>query len=80
MVFNAEVYMSLHSDTLSWFRDNRYLLLLLNLKLWINGEAANPNFTGIDELTIYRTWSEHANHYTTDAVQNLMIDKQNKRL
>jgi hypothetical protein len=26
---SPQVYMSLHSDTLSWFRDNRYLLLLL---------------------------------------------------
>jgi hypothetical protein len=40
----------------------------------LSGEATNSNFslwfdlTGGLEPTIYRTRSEHANHYTTDAV------------
>jgi hypothetical protein len=39
-----------------------------------SGEATNTNFVVFDltreefELTIYRTRGEHANHYTTDAV------------
>ena len=44
----------------------------------LSGEATNTNFIvfGLTrpglELTIYRTWGEHANHYTTDAVQFLV--------
>jgi hypothetical protein len=39
-----------------------------------SGEATNTNFVVLDltreefEPTIYRTRGEHANHYTTDAV------------
>jgi hypothetical protein len=66
--------MSLHSDTLFWFRANQSLLFLLNAACVLNGEATNTNFIvfgltrrGLDP-TIYRTRVEHANHYTTDAV------------
>ena len=43
-----------------------------------SGEAANANFIifGLTrpgfEPTIYRTQGEHANHYTTDAVDHLL--------
>ena len=49
------------------------------LQVWwalLRGEATNTNFIvfGLTqsrlEPTIYRTWGEHANHYTTDAVFN----------
>ena len=41
----------------------------------LRGEATNPTFIVLDltpsklEPTIYRTRGEHANHYTTDAVE-----------
>ena len=57
--------MSLHSDTLSWFRVNQSLLFLHN--------ATNTNlmvfgltWSGL-EPTIYCTRGEHVNHYTKDA-------------
>jgi hypothetical protein len=53
---SPRINMSLHSDTLFWFRANQYLLLL--------GEHANHYAT--DEPTIYHTWGDHANHYITD--------------
>ena len=41
----------------------------------LSGEATNTNFivlglTGL-ETTIYHTWGEHANHYTTDTASSL---------
>ena len=62
--------MSLHSDTLSWFRANPSLLLLL-----LSGEAWNTHFIVLGFIcpeldpTIYRTGDEYTNHYTTDAVK-----------
>jgi hypothetical protein len=45
----------------------------------LSGEATNTNFivfgftqSGL-KPTIYRTRDEHANHYTTDAVQDVVI-------
>jgi hypothetical protein len=63
--------MSLHSDTLFWFRANQSLLFLLNATF---GEAADTNFIvfGLTrpglETTIYSTRGEHANHNATDVV------------
>ena len=60
--------MSPHLDTLFWFRVNQSLFFLLNK------EATNTNFIvfgltrSVLEPTIYRTWGEHANQYTTDAI------------
>ena len=64
--------MSLHSDTLFWFRASKSLLFLLKVAC-LAGEATNNNFmvfglTAGLEPTIYRTRDEHANHYATDAV------------
>jgi hypothetical protein len=64
--------MSLHWDTLSWFRPNHYLFLLLNDAV-LSGEATNTNLIvfGLTqpglEPTIYRIRGEHTNHYRTDA-------------
>ena len=72
---SLRVYMLLHSCTLSWFRTNQLLLLLLNTaclrrsreykfhSLWFD-----PKSDGGLELTIYRTQYEHANHYIIDEV------------
>jgi hypothetical protein len=65
--------MSLHSDTLFWFRANQSLLFLLNAACLAEKQQIY-NFIvfvltrpGL-EPTIYRTRGEHANHYATDAV------------
>jgi hypothetical protein len=67
------VDMSLHSDTLFWFRANQSLLFLLNAAFLAEKQQitnviffclTRPQFVP----TIYRTWGEHANHYATDAV------------
>ena len=70
------IYISPHSVTLSWFRANQSLIFLLN-DVCISEESTNTNFlffglnrSGI-EPTMYLTRSEHANHYTTDAVQKI---------
>ena len=69
---SLRIDMSPHLDTLFWFRAKPSFLLLLNAAC---GEATNTNFivfgltrSGL-ERTSYCTWGEHANHYTTDAVQ-----------
>jgi len=61
-----------HSDILTWFRANHYLLLLPNTAFL--GEATNINFMhfyltrpGL-KSTIYCSLGEHTNRYTTDAV------------
>jgi hypothetical protein len=56
----------------------------------LNGEATNTNFKvfGLTRLglepTIYRTWDEHTNHYTTDAVQcgtiSILDNKGNNKI
>ena len=64
------VDMSLHSDTLFWFRANQSLLFLRMFR----EEATNTNFIvfGLTrpglEPNIYHTRGENANHYTTDVV------------
>ena len=80
------VEMSLYSDTISRFKDNHSLLLLLNTARVRSIEAAvNVNFIIFDltrqklETTIHHhTGSEH-NHSTIDAVLIQMIDKSNVR-
>ena len=69
---STRVDMSLHSDTVSWFRANRSLLFFLNAACL--AERSNKyqflvfglTWLGL-EPTIYHTWGEHANHYATDA-------------
>ena len=68
------VDMSLHSDTLIWFRANQSLLFLLTAACLEEKQATNTNFIVLGltwpglEPTIYRTRGDHANHYATDAV------------
>ena len=66
--------MSPHLDALSRFQANKPLPFLLNDAC---GKATNTNFivfgltrSGL-EPTIYCTQDEHANHYTTDAVDEV---------
>jgi hypothetical protein len=67
--------MSLHLDTLSWFRANQSLLLLRNA-VYVAEKQQITNFivfgltqSGV-ESTIYCTRAdEHTNHYTTDVVK-----------
>jgi hypothetical protein len=68
--------MSLHLDTLSWFRANQSLLFLLNAVC-----LAEKQQIPIFDLTrsrlepaIYNTRGEHATHYSTDA-GNLLLYK-----
>ena len=64
--------MSLHSDTLFWFRTNQYLLFLLNAAFLAEKQHTPILVFGLTrpglEPTIYRTRGEHVNHYDTDAV------------
>ena len=57
--------MSLHSETLFWFRANLSSLFLLNAA----SLAEKQQIPGL-ESTIYHTLGEHANHYATDAVDS----------
>jgi hypothetical protein len=65
--------MSLHLDTLFWFRANQSFFFLLNAACLAEKQQIT-NFIVFDltrpglEPTIYRTRGEHANHYATDAV------------
>ena len=67
-----QVIMSLKMDTLFWYQANQSVVLLLNAaylagsnKYQFHSHWLDP--TGL-EPTIYCTWGEHANHYTTDSV------------
>ena len=67
---SLQVQMSLQLDTLSWFRANQSLLLLLNAacleeKLQIQKKVFDLTPPGL-EPTIYHTRGEHVNDYTTD--------------
>jgi hypothetical protein len=63
--------MALHSDTLSWFQDHQYLLLLL-------GAACNKyqfyifslTRPGLEHMT-YRAQGQHAYHIITDVVMTI---------
>jgi hypothetical protein len=64
---------TLHSETLSWFRANHSLLLLLNAACFAEKQhIPNPIVFGLTrpwlESTISHTQSKHASHYTTGAV------------
>jgi hypothetical protein len=72
------INMSLHLDTLSWYRANPSLLFPPN-GVSLNRETTNTNFKifGLTrsgfEPAIHRSWGKNVNHYTTDLVQ---INKQ----
>ena len=68
--------MSLHSDTLFWFRANQSLLFLLNATCLAEKQQI-PILYSLVWPTIYRTRGEHANHYATDTVSNLFFFNQN---
>jgi hypothetical protein len=69
---SLRVDMSLHSDTLFWFRVIQSLLFLLNAACLVEKQQililvfslTRPRF----EPMIYPTRGEHANRYATDAV------------
>ena len=70
---SPRIDMSLHSETLFWFRDSQSLLLLLDaVRLAVKQHILNFIVFGLTrpwlESTTYRTRGDHANHYTTDAV------------
>ena len=69
--------MSLHSDTLFWFRADQSLLFPLNAaslpeKQQIPIAVIGWTRPGL-EPTIYLTGGEHANHYATDVVIYIYI-------
>ena len=90
---SLQINKSLHSDTLSWFRANQFLLLLLNAACLSEKQNTNTNFKVFGliwlelEPMIYCTQDKHVNHYTTDAVYNFwkkldrhfLIRKEKKR-
>jgi hypothetical protein len=61
---SPQVDMLLLSDTLSWFQANQSLLLFHQYCVLSKKQQRRH------EHKIYHTWSEHANHYTTDVVRN----------
>ena len=67
--------MSLHSDTLFWFRANQSLVFLLNAACLAEKQQIPILVFGLTrpglEPTFYRSRGEHANHYATDAVDNV---------
>ena len=69
--------MSLHSDTLFWFRANQSLLFPLNVVCLAEKQQKPILVFGLTrpwlEPTIYHTWGEHANHYATDVVCILLV-------
>jgi hypothetical protein len=65
---NPSLNMSLYSDILSRFRDDRFLILLLNAACL--AESSKFQFHSLwFEPTMYITWSENAIHYIIDAVK-----------
>jgi len=58
--------MSLHSDTISWFRANQSLLLLLNYACLVEKQEM-PIVSSL--WFDYHTRGEHANHYTIDVFE-----------
>ena len=68
-----------HSDTLSWFRANQFLLFLLNAVWLVEKQQIPISVFGLPslgiELTIYHTGGKQASHYTTDAVLNFVKGK-----
>ena len=75
--YSPLIDMSPNSDTLSWFRANQSLPILLNAAC-----LAEKQHISIDNLwfyqigiepTIYHTRGKHANHYTTDDVRGMSV-------
>ena len=73
---SPRVEMSLHSDTLFWFRASQSLLFLLNAAYLAEKHKIKtlkflvwPDLSCV--LTIYHTRGEHANHYATNTVANI---------
>ena len=67
-----QVDMSLHLDTLFWFRADQSLLFLLNAACLVEKQQIPISvfvltWPGL-ESTIYCTRGQHANHYAIDAV------------
>ena len=69
---SPRVDMSLHSNTVFWFRANQSLLFLLKAACLVEKQQIPILVFGLIrtvlESTIYRTRGEHANHCATDAV------------
>ena len=69
---SPRVDMSLHTDTLFWFRANQSLLLLLNEACLAEKQHTNFIVFGLArpglEPTMYRPRGEHANNCVTDGV------------
>jgi hypothetical protein len=67
-----QVDMSLHLDTLFWFRADQSLLFLLNAACLVEKQQIPISVFALTwpglESTIYCTRGQHANHYTIDAV------------
>ena len=73
---SPRIDMSPHSDTLAWFRANQSLFFLLNAECLEEKQQIPILVFGLTqsgrEPTIYHTRGEHANHYTTNAVEILL--------
>jgi hypothetical protein len=69
---SLQIDMLPHSNILPGFRANQFLLFLLNAVCLAEKQQILILVFGLTgpwlKLTIYRTWGEHAIHYTTDAV------------
>ena len=69
---SPQIDVSSHSDTLSWFRANQFLLFLL-IAVCLAEKQQIPILVfsltrSVLEPTSYCTRGEHANHYTTNVV------------
>ena len=73
---SLRVDISLHWDTLFWFRADQSLIFLLNAACLVETQQIPLDFIvfGLTqpglEHTIYHIRGEHANQYATDAVLN----------
>jgi len=77
---SPQIYMSPHSDTVSRFRANQYLLFLLN-GLCLEEKQQMPILViGLTDRgsNLRSTTLEHASHYTTDAVHYTVTTCFNK--
>jgi hypothetical protein len=74
---SLQVDMLPHSDTLSWFQANQSLLFLLNAACLVEKQQIPILVFGLTRSglkpTIYHTQCEHANQYTTDAINMTKI-------
>ena len=81
---SPRVDMSLHSDTLFWFRANQYLLFLLNAACLAEKQNINFIVFGLTrprpEPMIYDTRGKYADQYTIDAVEIEWVPAKNETL